>query len=102
MRERITIQVIAQTADGQGGYSDAWSTFATLWAKIEQVSGKEAYQAMQIESPAVYKMTIRYIAGVTTKHRVLFGTRTFNINRVNNINEADEYIELYATEGTAT
>lgn len=102
MSKRITIQAISQASDGQGGFADSWATYLQSWAKMEQLSQREAYYAQQMESPAQYRFTMRYRAGITTKHRILYGSRTFNITRVNNINEEDALIELLATEGVAT
>ena len=101
-KDRIKLQAITQTTDGQGGYTDAWTDVATVWASIEQKSQQEAYYAMQMESPATHRFTMRFLIGITTKHRVAFGTRTFNITRVNNVQEANAFLEIDAVEGVAT
>lgn len=100
--KRLTIQVLTQSADGQGGFTDSWATYLQTWAKFEQLSQREAYYAQQMESPAQYRFTMRYRAGVTTKHRILYGSRTLNITRVDNVNEAGVLLVLLATEGVAT
>lgn len=42
--------------------------------------------------------TIRYTNGITSKMRIKFGTRLFNIRAVVNIDEKNELLELTAEE----
>jgi SPP1 family predicted phage head-tail adaptor len=41
MSERITFQRYAETADGIGGVTQAWSDVVTVWAKAMSASGRE-------------------------------------------------------------
>lgn len=38
MKEQIVIQSRTATSDSQGGYTAAWATLATEWAKVTEVS----------------------------------------------------------------
>lgn len=38
MKEQIVIQSRTATSDSQGGYTSAWATLATEWAKVTEVS----------------------------------------------------------------
>lgn len=98
MKQRVSIQSITQASDGQGGFTESWATDATVWAYVRPVKGYEKYQAQQVQTPVTHKITIRYRTGVTTKQRILFGSRVFNIKEVLNPDEANHFLEIIALE----
>lgn len=105
MRYRITLQQEQQTSDLAGGYTLAWSDVATVWAAIDsnsrRTSSTENLTAGQLENRSFFVLTIRYRAGVTGKMRISYGGRVFNIRRAVNVDEKNQWIELFATEGEA-
>lgn len=98
MNKRLAIQAVTQTADGQGGWTETWATVATVWASIEPVKGWEKMQAAQMETPVTHNVTMRYRSGVTTKHRILYGTRIFDIKECLNDKEEGVVLKLKALE----
>ena len=44
LRHRVTIQQATETTDGFGGVTQAWATFATVWAAVEPLTGREYLQ----------------------------------------------------------
>lgn len=99
MKRRIQIQSVTETSDGQGGITEAWATFATVWASIEPLKGYEKMQAMQLASPITHKVIIRYLAGVTTRHRILYDGRVFAIKEVINPSEENDFLNMQCVEG---
>ena len=100
LRHRITIQARAAGMDDFGQESETWATVATVWASVEPLSGRELLSAQQIQSDTSHRVRMRYRAGITTSHRVLFNLRPFNIRSVINRQELGEMLELLCTEGT--
>jgi hypothetical protein len=49
--KRVAIQSATQSTDGQGGFTETWTTDATVWAWIRPVKGFEKFQAMQTQTP---------------------------------------------------
>lgn len=82
LNRRIALQSVTRTADEGGGATSAWATFATVWAKVEPLDGRERYEAQQVESAVNHRVTIRYRADVTARHRVLYGSRALAIRAV--------------------
>ena len=82
LRERITIQQNAPTRDGFSADVDHWSTFATLWAKVETVSGAEAIEQQRAAALLTYKITLRYYPGITPDMRVSWRGSLLNINAI--------------------
>lgn len=105
MRFRITLQTEQKTSDDAGGYTLSWTNVATVWAAIESASRRasstENVVAGQLENRSFFVFTIRYRDGVTSKMRVLYNSRVFNIRRVINVDERKQWIEIFATEGEA-
>ena len=98
MDKRVSIQSVTQTTDGQGGYTETWATDVTVWAYIKPMKAYERMQAQKLETPLSHKVTIRYRSGVTTKHRLLFGSRVFHIKGIINPDEANQFLELTCIE----
>ncbi|MDA0780803.1 MAG: phage head closure protein [Rickettsiales bacterium] len=106
MRHVITFQSQVLTADNAGGNTIGWTDFMSVWAKIEDISksggrnlGAEKTFSGQLKNTRSYRITIRYISGVTTDMRVLFDSRVFNIRSVINVNERNEMLQIFAEEG---
>jgi len=100
LTERVTIQAVTEAEDAYGTHAASWGTFATVWAAFEPLKAYEKYQAAQLQTPVTHKVTMRYLSGLTTKHRILWGTRVFNIVEVINVNEQDVLHVLKAVEGS--
>ncbi len=98
LRNRVTIQTRSETTDDFGEIDFAWSTLATVWATIEPLSGKELMNAEQAKSVVTHKVTMRHLATVTAKDRILYDSRTFQIESVRNFRERDISLELMCKE----
>ena len=101
MRHRVTIESLAKTPDGAGGSTLAWSTVATVWAKVTPVSGGERYQSMRVEADVSHTIITRYRSDIAPDDRVSFDGRTMQIKSVINIEERGRYLEIKAVEGEA-
>lgn len=94
LRKQVVIQQKAQVSDGAGGYTTTWSTFATVRAEINDVSGGELVRAGQAQSEFTTRINIRYVAGVKAAMRVVHGSNTYEILHVNNRFGRDRELEL--------
>ena len=80
LRHRIDIQAPDGGLNSFREPTGAWSTqWRNVPACVEELSGRELVAAQQIVALATHKVTIRYLAGVTAKHRVLFEGRVLDI-----------------------
>lgn len=102
LRHRVIIEQRTRTADGAGGGTIIWSTYATVWAMIEPMSAKEIMWAKHLEHRVSHKVYIRHLNGVTSDMRVSFDSRTFQINGIRTILEKNRFIELTLQEGSAS
>lgn len=91
LRHQITIQSATETQNAFGEPAKTWATFATVWAAIEPISGREFYQNRQIGGEISHRVEMRYLSGVTPKMRILYGSRYFDIESV--INEKERNVK---------
>lgn len=106
LRHRVVIETLALTTDGQGGSSEAWTTFATVWANIETRSRAENLFADKLRPTGTQVITIRWLDGVTPTMRVKYvndyGTRYFQIKGVSREDERRFYLLLDVEENVGS
>ena len=112
MRFRIQLQSKAETSDGGGGATIAWTKIADMYADIKPQSAKESVfgRDNQLRQVTRHKITTRYRTGVIAADRIIYnyqdndtsGTRVFNIRGVLNIDNRSKYIEFDCEEGVPT
>jgi SPP1 family predicted phage head-tail adaptor len=107
----VQIQRNAAGQDSFGTATENWQTIAkawvVLWATPKTNAGKELLAALQIKSQLSEILTIRWMKSVTVspKDRVAYDTapgvrRILDINAVVNVNEQNQWLELYCQEAT--
>jgi SPP1 family predicted phage head-tail adaptor len=98
LRHQVYLQSSTATANEFGENIPTWSTYATVWAEIKPLQGRELENAQQISEKCDYEVFIRYNSSVLATHRIVYGTRTFEINAVLNLEERNEILKLICTE----
>lgn len=95
----ITIEQKTASTDAYGGQSFSWSTFATVWAAVQPLKGRELIAAQAAQSEITSRFVIRYLSGVSADMRIVYGGRYFNITAVIDIDDAHREMHLMASEG---
>jgi SPP1 family predicted phage head-tail adaptor len=97
--KRVTIQSQASTRNAIGEPVKSWSDFATVWAGVEPLQGREFWAQQQVQSAVTIRVRIRSLAGVTPAMRITFGSRVLNIEAVIDPRERGEEMQLMCSEG---
>lgn len=83
LNHRVEIQQLVETQDAvTGEITESWSTFATPWANIRFLSGREFVAAAAEQNEVTATVVIYYRDGVDPKMRIVHGSRIFNILEV--------------------
>lgn len=98
MRKRIVIACIDTTPTDSGETADTTTEFTRAWAKIEPLSGREAWIAKEQQSTTSHKINLRYQPGITSRMQAVYGTRVFHFTDVRDLDEMHEELEILATE----
>lgn len=99
-KHRVAFEATTQTSDNAGGFTEAWATVATVWAKIEPARAYERFVSMQTETHVTHKITCRYNSAIATAKRATYDSRTFDVTGIINVDEANQYMILTVVEGT--
>lgn len=102
LRHRVTIQrkVAGSPQKRASGAPDqSWETFATVWAAIEPLRGREFIEANAVQSKAAVRIRTRYLAGVTAAMRVLHGTTVYGIEAPLDVNGRGIELHLMCSAG---
>lgn len=99
LRHRVEIQRSVEVQDGFGTPIPSWSSLhENVKANVEPMSGQELFQARQLYAEVTHRIRARYHSGITAKHRILWGTRVFDILAVLNLEERNLVLEIMAKE----
>ncbi|MCG8004696.1 MAG: phage head closure protein [Candidatus Thiodiazotropha lotti] len=84
MRHRVTIQSHTTTKSSSGQPVKLWSDVASVRARVTSISGREYYQADQVNSETNKKVMIRFLDGLDTSMRVLHDRKVYEIKAISN------------------
>jgi SPP1 family predicted phage head-tail adaptor len=79
LRHRGTIQAPVNVRDEHGGVIQSWFDVTARWMRIEALNGKEIRNANQTASLATHRITMRFYAELTSKHRVSANGHVYNL-----------------------
>jgi SPP1 family predicted phage head-tail adaptor len=97
LRNRITITAPDDAGSDWGG-EYTYSTFATVWASIEPLSGREIMDLRQDNAEVSHRIICRYVKGVKPSMRISFQGKTYYITAVMDAQSRHEYLEILARE----
>jgi len=98
LRRRFAIQSASEAQDSLGSINYSWSTDATRWGSIEQLTADERKAHGQLQGSNTVKVVLRYYAGMTSSLRLLYGTRVFGIVSFDNEMERNHVTSVIAVE----
>lgn len=106
----IYIERRTRTADGQGGWIETWTADpeSGVWAKIQNTSGTERYEAQRVESLNLVNFFVRFRGDAlgapywnATNTRVRVRGRYFNVLAIVDLQMQKKWLRLYCQEGDA-
>jgi SPP1 family predicted phage head-tail adaptor len=83
LRHKLTIQQPDTTEGSAGEELPNYSTFASVWGKVEELSGSELLVGRQAGSDVTHSIKIRHHSGIKSNMRVLWDVegRYFNLTQ---------------------
>jgi SPP1 family predicted phage head-tail adaptor len=96
--KKVTIQRQSDTQDSVGQLVDTWTVTATVYASIEPLSAREYFNASGERAEVTHKIGMVYGPTISPRDRVVYGSRTFEIRSVINIEERNRELQLMCTE----
>lgn len=72
LNQRITIQAMTLVRGALGGHDETWADFASVYAEVTDMSGRELFNARAMGSEVTKRITIRYRTDIKASMRVVF------------------------------
>lgn len=94
MIHQIALQSPSEEKQGNGSVKLTYSTFDTVWASVRPMQGSELESAQQISAVVTYKIRIWYNSVIKPIDRILFESRTFEIESILDFQERHIYQDL--------
>lgn len=99
---KIEIEKLQSVQDDNGIWSKDWVPFLKLWAKAKNLHGSEYFIARQVNKQETVKFTVRWMPGLENEMkesmRLLYDDKNYNIDFIDNIDHANEFLEIKAIE----
>lgn len=79
-RHPVEIRRATQLQNAKGGYDVVWTSVTRAYAEIVSLGGRESVMAETLQGVEVYRITLRWRAGVMPEDQIrLLGGRDLNI-----------------------
>ena len=92
---RVIIQNLILTPNAYGEPIESWATFATVWAEVRDLRGREFFSAQQVNAEVETIFRIRWLAGVLATMRISYDSKAYDILGIAEIGRHDG-LELMA------
>ena len=104
LREPVTFQRKARTANGRGGFTETWADISNAPTRgyMKPLSGAERLQADRLDAVTRNRLVVRFFAGLKEEDRVVIRSRSYNIRFLNNVEFRDRWLEIDLDGGVAT
>lgn len=80
--QRISIEAATYRRNEYGEPVATWAEAWKRWAEVKVLTGSEAYRARAVVATASIQVRIRYLEGVTARHRINWKGRILEIGAV--------------------
>lgn len=98
LRHPVTLEAPTRAANTFGEPVAAWSPVAEAWASVEPLSGRELWQAQQVQSQVSHRVRLRGPSDVAPDWRLRLEGRTFQVLTVLRREERTFEVELLCVE----
>ena len=100
LRHRVAIHAVTETINAYGEAGESWASIGSWWASVEPLTGAERQEATEVSPLTSHKIIIRYHSTITTKHRIVYDSRTFEIDAILDTMEKNKEMILLCKEMT--
>ena len=94
----VTIERQSTSQDTAGQQLDSWAEVGKEWVSIKPVTGREYFNASGERSEVTHRIRMVYGRTVAPRDRIVYGSRTFDIKSVLNLDERNRELELMVSE----
>lgn len=98
LRHKVTIEAPSSTTSDPDGHPvESYSRLDDVFAAIEDLRGREFFEARALLSEQTVRFRMRYYPGLTTRHRLVFGSEKYKIESISNSGRRNRELEVVGT-----
>lgn len=98
LRHRVEVQEDRPTTNDFNEPEAGWRTVARRWAEVTQISGDDKLVRDQWRQTATHRVRIRFMAGLTVRHRLKHDGRYLHVLAIDNLDERDREMIITCEE----
>lgn len=99
LRHYVEIHALTIIEDDIGNQTEEWAKVAEAWAAVEPLKGDEYLAAASTQAQVSHKVTMRPPGvEVTPANRIVFGSRTLEVESALNLEERNRELQLMCKE----
>jgi SPP1 family predicted phage head-tail adaptor len=104
LKEVVSFQRVTRVSDGAGGWTETWAAIsgAPTRAMARSLSGGETFRFDRMDATVRMMIVTRYTTLLKEADRVLIRGRAHNIRYINNVDFANNWLEIAVDGGVAT
>ena len=95
-RDILTLKLVSNASDGEGGFTATLSTIKTIFGKVEPKSEVRTLDDKQLEYSAAFQIYVRYDATVDNTKLLEYKGQTLTIHSCVNIGELNQFLSIIA------
>jgi len=99
LSERVTFRRQQQSQDEYGSLVETKQDYATVWAHVRPMSGRETEFADRVEDRRVYLIVVRYRSDVSHDDVAIWRAEPMNIRLIKDRGPRSEFLEIEAEAG---
>lgn len=96
LNTRVELQRSVTVENDFGEVTTTWETYATAYAKVEPLVGREYFAAAAHWDHVPVKVTLRWLPDVSPRHRLVIDGEFYDLDSVQNIKFRNRELLLYA------
>ena len=97
LNRKITFQQLTIEQDpNTGAMLEVWTDYASVFAKVEPLLGREFWAAAATQAEDSIKFTMRYMGGLDAAMRIAFNGGGYNITSIQNVRAGNRETLIYA------
>jgi SPP1 family predicted phage head-tail adaptor len=100
LRHRVRLESRVRAENAIGEVEETFELVAERWAHVRPITAAELLRANKPELQTTHVVTLRYVGNIPATSRLVWGTRTFQIEGVINRDERNRQMDLTCVETT--
>lgn len=98
LRQRVVLKRSVSTLNAAGEPVETWTPYATVWAEVSPLRGREFWEGAQQQQQLTTRITMRPRTDVVPSHRAEWGERVYDVESVIEPDYRNRMLQLMCKE----